>query len=69
LTPAALVDIHTIQTDKNPSAAQRAEQCLEQIQGQNSFLCGDSVVRVRFDQEGGDLKDRLRDYFVSCKTS
>jgi len=62
-----LVDIHTIKLDKNLTAAQRAEQYLEQIRNPYCFLCGESVVRVRFTPDGGELKDHLKNYFVSCK--
>ena len=64
---ANLVDIHTIKIDKNLPATQRAEQYLEQIRNPYCFLCGDSVVRVRFTPDGGDLKNRLEKYFISCK--
>ena len=64
---ASLVDIHTIKSGKNLTAARRAEQYLEQIRNPYCFLCGDSVVRVRFTEDSGDLKDRLKNYFVSCK--
>jgi len=64
---ASLVNIHTIKIDKNLPAARRAEQYLEQIRNPYCFLCGDSVVRVRFAEDGGDLKAHLKNYFVSCK--
>ena len=64
---ASLVDIHTIRIDKDLPAAQRAEQYLEQIKNPYCFLCGESVVRVRFDPDGGDLRNRLKNYFISCK--
>ncbi len=62
-----LVDIHTIKIDRDLSAAERAEQYLEQIRNPYCFLCGESVVRVRFDPDGGELKSKLKNYFVSCK--
>lgn len=62
-----LVDIQTIKLDKNLPAAQRAEQYLSQIKNPHCFLCGDSVVRLKFHEEGGELKDRLRNFFISCK--
>ena len=33
----------------------------------NCFVCGDSVVRIRFDENGGDLRSHLKNYFISCK--
>ena len=62
-----LVDIQTVHVDPALSAIQRAEQYLRQIRNPYCFLCGDSVVRVRFAQDGGELKDRLKNYFISCK--
>jgi hypothetical protein len=62
-----LVDIHTIIIDKKLPAAQRMEQYLAQIKNPYCFLCGDSVVRLKFHEDGGELKDRLRNFFISCK--
>ena len=62
-----LVDIHTVKLDKNLPAAQRAEQYLEQIRNPYCFLCGESVVRLRFSDDGGDLESHLKNYFISCK--
>ena len=62
-----LVDIQSIKINPGLTAVQRAEQYLEQIKNPYCFLCGDSVVRVRFDPEGAELKSRLKNYFVSCK--
>ena len=62
-----LVDIQTIKLGKNLTVAQRAEQYLEQIRNPYCFLCGDSVVRVRFADDGSDLKTHLKNYFVSCR--
>lgn len=62
-----LVDIRTIKLEKNLSATQRAEQYLEQIKNPYCYLYGDSVVRIKFNENGGELKDRLRNFFISCK--
>ena len=62
-----LVDISTIKTDKNLPAAQRMEQYLAQVKNPYCFLCGDSVVRLRFNDDGNDLKSSLKNYFISCK--
>ena len=64
---ASLVDIRTIRIDKNLPAAERMEQYLEQIRNPYCFLCGESVVRLRFNEDAGDLKSHLKNYFVSCK--
>jgi len=62
-----LVDIRTVNLDPSLPAAQRVEQYLAQIKNPYHFLCGDSVVRVSFHEDGGELKDRLRNFFISCK--
>ena len=66
---ASLADIRTVRLDKALPAAQRAEQYLEQIKNPYCFLCGESVVRLRFADDGEDLRTRLKSYFVSCKKS
>ena len=64
-----LVDIKSIKINPSLTAAQRAEQYLKQIKNPYCFLCGESVVRVRFAPDGGDLQSKLKNYFVSCKTA
>jgi len=64
---ANLVDINTVKIDQSLPAAQRAEQYLEQIRNPYCFLCGDIVVRLRFNEGGKDLKTHLKNYFISCK--
>ena len=64
---ASLVDINTVKIDQSLPAAQRAEQYLEQIRNPYCFLCGETVVRLRFNDEGKDLKEHLKNYFISCK--
>ena len=64
-----LVDISTVHIDQSLPAAQRMESYLAQIKNPYCFLCGDSVVRVRFREEGGDLKQRLKNFFISTKQS
>jgi len=62
-----LVDIHSVNIDKTLPAAQRVEQYLAQIRDPYCYRHGDSVVRLRFHDDGGELKDRLRSFFISCK--
>ena len=64
---ASLVDIRTIRIDKSLPATERMEQYLEQIRNPYCFLCGESVIRLRFSDDAGDLKSHLKNYFVSCK--
>jgi len=62
-----LVDIQTIKIDPLQSAAQRMESYLKQIKNPYCFLCGDTAVRVRFEQNGTDLTHRLKNYYISMK--
>ena len=62
-----LADIKSVKIDPSLTAAKRAEQYLEQIKDPTCFLCDGVVVRVRFDPDGGELRDRLKNYFIGCK--
>ena len=62
-----LVDIQTIKIDPLQYAAQRMESYLNQIKNPYCFLCGDTAVRVRFEQNGTDLTHRLKNYYISMK--
>lgn len=62
-----LVDIQSVKINPSLPAAQRAERYLEQIKNPYCFLCGGSVVRLRFADGGEDLRARLKNYFTSCK--
>lgn len=62
-----LVDIQTIKVNPLQSAVQRMENYLEQIKNPYLFLCGDTVVRVRFEQNDKDLTHRLKNYYISIK--
>lgn len=64
-----LVDITKIKIDHLQSPIQRMESYLERVKNPYLFLCGDTAVRVRFDPEGKDLTHRLKNHFVSLKTS
>ena len=64
---AQLADIRTVKLGLSLPVALRAEQYLEQIRSPYCFLYDGSVVRVRFAPGGGDLRDRLKNYFISCK--
>jgi len=64
---AGLVDIRSVRVDPGLPAALRAERYLAQIKNPYCFLCGEAVVRLRFAEDGGDLRAHLKNYFVSCK--
>jgi hypothetical protein len=62
-----LVDIRTVKIDASLPAALRTERYLEQIRNPYCFLCGEAVVRIRFEPNGEDLKNRLKNYLKSLK--
>ncbi|MDR3344290.1 MAG: hypothetical protein LBT21_01650 [Oscillospiraceae bacterium] len=64
-----LVEISTIELNLFQTASQRAASYLAQIQNPYCFLCGESVVRLVFNNDGGDLKNHLKNYFISTKQS
>lgn len=62
-----LADIQTIKIDPSQSAEQRMESYLAQIKNPYLFLCGDTAVRVCFEQNGKDLAQNLKNYFINIK--
>jgi hypothetical protein len=62
-----LSDIKNITPDMSKSLSQRMEIYLEQIKNPYCFLCGDSVVKIHFEEGGQDLKNHLKNYFLSIK--
>lgn len=66
---STLVNIQTIKVDTLQSTLERMEHYLEQIKNPYCFLCDGSVVKIRFAQNGTELKSRLENYFVDMKKS
>jgi hypothetical protein len=64
-----LIDIQTIKIDPAQSVTQRMESYLDQIRNPYLFLCDDTIVRVRFKQDGKSLTHRLKNYYTSIKKS
>ncbi|KAB1437973.1 DUF6870 family protein [Candidatus Galacturonibacter soehngenii] len=62
-----LVDIRGIMIDTNLPLEQRMINYLEQVKNPYCFLCGDSVVRIRFEPTGNELKNKMKDFFISLK--
>lgn len=62
-----LVNIEEVQINQTFPAIQRMENYLSQIKNPYHFLCGNSVVHLRFEDEESDLKSRLTNYFQSLK--
>ncbi len=64
-----LVNIEEVQINQTFPAIQRMENYLSQIKNPYHFLCGNSVVHLRFEDAESDLKSRLTNYFQSLKKS
>ena len=64
---ANLVDISTVHIDQSLPPAERAADYIRQIKDPYCFLCNGSVVHLKFNPDGNDLKTHLKNYFISCK--
>ena len=62
-----LVDITTISIDPLQSAVERMTRYLERVNNPYLFRCGDTAVRVRFEQDGKDLAGSLKNHFACLK--
>lgn len=62
-----LVDIRQIQIDAAMPLEMRMAGYLEQIKNPYCFLCGDTAVRVRFESEGDELRNKLKKFFINLK--
>lgn len=63
-----LVDIREVQIDTALPVAQRMESYLEQIKNPYCFRHGDAAIHVRFEPEGTDLRQKLKNLFINSKT-
>jgi hypothetical protein len=61
------VDIKTVKIDQNASAAERAEQYINQIHNPYHFRCGDLAVNVEFTEGGKTLRDCVKAYLIGQK--
>lgn len=64
-----LVDIQSVQIDPDLPPDIRMERYLEQIKNPYCFMCKDTVVCLRFEPEGGDLRSRLKNFLISLKNN
>jgi len=64
---STLVDINTVKVDTSLPVKERIEQFAEQIRNPYCFLCGDVVVHLEFNENGKELKEHMKNYFISCK--
>jgi len=64
-----LVDINSVHIGPELPQQQRIESYLAQIKNPHRFLVGDCIVNLRFDENGGALRDRLKNYFISLKNA
>jgi hypothetical protein len=65
----SLVDIRDVNIDTSLPIAERMENYLDQIQNPYCFRCGDVKVRVRFEQNGPDLRSRFVSHLMNQKTA
>jgi len=64
-----LVDIKTVHVDPELPQRERIESYLVQIRNPHRFLVGDCIVNLRFEEGGAALRDRLKNYFQSLKST
>ena len=64
---AALVDIASVHIDTTLPAAERMENYLQQVKNPYLFRSGNTIVRVRFDPAGKDLRELLTRHFIGLK--
>jgi hypothetical protein len=64
-----LADIKNIHIDPSQNILQRMENYMEQIKNPYCFLCGDSIVKLRFEKEGKELKYKMKKYLENIKNS
>lgn len=62
-----LVDIQNVSIDTTLPPIERMENYLQQIKNPYCFVCGNVAVHLRFDPNGNDLKDRLKEHFINQK--
>ena len=62
-----LADIQGLEIDPAMPLEARMESYLEQVKNPYCFLCGNTVIRVRFAPDGDTLQNKLEHFFVSLK--
>lgn len=62
-----LVDIASVHIDPALPAVERMESYIAQVQNPYLFRSGNTVVRVRFDPTGADLRDILKRHYIGLK--
>lgn len=62
-----LVDIRTINIETNLPLQQRMIDYLEKVKNPYYFLCGETIVHVRFEPMGDELKNKLKNLLVNSK--
>lgn len=65
--PESLVDIQEVKIDTSLPAPARMLNYLEQIKNPYCFKCGKTPVKIKFSENGGDLAEKLKSYFISLK--
>lgn len=62
-----LVDIQNIKIDASLSKQERIFQYLDRIKNPYCFKCDTMIVRVKFNDDGITLQDKLINYFKSVE--
>ncbi len=62
-----LVEISTVSVDASLPGVERMQNYLEQVKNPYCFRSGDITVRVRFEPDGPDLDNLLKNYFIGKK--
>jgi hypothetical protein len=60
-----LADIQDVVIDTSLPREERIRSYLEQIKNPHCYRCGDTIVRVSFDNSGSPLEELIRDYLVA----
>jgi len=67
INKSSFVDILNVKIDQKLPLNLRMENYLEHIKNPYCFLCGGSAVRVRYEREGADLRNKLKNYYINIK--
>jgi len=62
-----LVDVKTVDIDTSLPIENRMLRYLEQIKNPYCFLCGGTVVKVRFSDTGKTLDEAVKDHYFGLK--
>lgn len=67
INPTQLVHLEEVGIDISLPARRRMECYLDEIKNPYCFLCGKTPVKICFMPEGGELRSKIKAYFLSFK--